>query len=154
MSRTRIVLGAAGIALGLFGVFRLLTEVSGYDLMVLFCWLIGALVIHDGLLSPIVVGIGAALHRLVPDRARGYLQAGLIAGGLVTVVALPLIYRQDSQPAAKAILQQHFGANLATLLALIAGLTLLLYLGRVLRDTHAVSTAKERPAHDHTSGIE
>ncbi len=154
MSRMRIVLGAAGIALGLFGVFRLLTEVSGYDLMVLFCWLVGALVIHDGLLSPLIVGIGVALHRLVPDRARRYLQGGLVAGGLVTVVAVPLIYRQDSQPAAKALLQQRFGANLATLLTLMAGLTLLLYLGRVLRDGHDVSTEKARPSLDHTSDTE
>lgn len=154
MSRTRILLGAAGIALGLFGVFRLLTEVSGYDLIVLFCWLIGALAIHDGLLSPMIVAVGAALHRFVPDRARRYLQGGLVAGALVTVVAVPLIYRQDSQPVAKAILQQHFGANLATLLALIAGLTLLLYLGRVLRESHDVRTANARPSRDHTSDTE
>jgi hypothetical protein len=154
MSRTRIALGAAGVTLGLFGVFRLLTQVSGYDLIVLFCWLIGALVIHDGLLSPLIAGIGVAVHRLVPGRARRYLQGGLVAGALVTVVAAPLIYRQGSQPEAKAILQQHFGANLATLLALVAGLVLLLYVVRVLRDHHEVSTAKARPSHDQSSDTE
>jgi hypothetical protein len=154
MSRERIVIGAAGVALGLFGVFRLLTQISAYNLTVLFCWLIGALVIHDGLLSPLVIGIGAGLKRFVPDRARGYLQFGLIAGGLVTVIAIPMIYRQDSQPVVKAILQQHFGANLATLLAIVAGLALMLYVARVLRDRQAASATNERPPEDHTESTE
>lgn len=154
MSHERIVIGAAGVALGLFGVFRLLTQISAYDLTVLFCWLIGALVIHDGILSPLVIGVGAGLTRFVPDRARAYVQFGLIAGGLVTVIAIPMIYRQDSQPAVKAILQQHFGANLATLLAIIAGLALMLYVARVVRDRRAASAVNDRPAEDQTESTE
>jgi hypothetical protein len=154
MSRTRLVIGTAGVALGLFGVFRLVTEISTYNLTVLFCWLIGALVIHDGLLSPLVIGVGVALRRYVPDRARRYLQFGLIAGALVTIVAIPMIYRRDSQPAVKAILQQNFGANLATLLTIVAGLALLLYVARVLRDRQTASAVNERPAHDHTDSTE
>ncbi|HEU5266683.1 MAG TPA: hypothetical protein VFU35_08275, partial [Jatrophihabitans sp.] len=120
------------------------------DLIVLFCWLIGALVIHDGLLSPLLVGIGVALRRYVPDRGRRYLQAALVTGGLLTVVALPMIYRQGSQPAAKAILRQDYGANLATLLAIVTGLVVLLYLASVLRGRQAASAANGRPALDHT----
>jgi hypothetical protein len=154
MSRERIVIGAAGVALGLFGVFRLLTQISAYNLTVLFCWLIGALVIHDGLLSPVIIGVGAGLRRFVPDRVRQYLQFGLIAGALVTVIAIPMIYRQGSQPAVKAILQQHYGANLATLLAIVAGLALILYVARVIRDRQAASAVNDRPADDHTEPTE
>ena len=154
MTRTRLVIGAAGIALGGFGVFRLLTEISNYNLEVLFCWLVGALVIHDGILSPLVVSVGVALRRFVPDRARRYLQFGLIAGGLVTVIAIPMIYRRDSQPAVKAILQQNFGANLATLLAIVAGLAIMLYVAQLVRDRQAISAVNGRPSQDQTEPTE
>ena len=38
------------------------------------------------------VGLGSLLRRFVPDRGRRYLQAALLMGALVTVVALPMIY--------------------------------------------------------------
>ena len=43
-------------------------------------WLVAAVIIHDGILSPLVLTIGAALRRFVPDRGRRYLQAGLDHG--------------------------------------------------------------------------
>lgn len=131
--RPRLALGAAGGLLALFGVFRLVTEVPLSALAVLALWLAGAILIHDGILSPAVLAVGLALRR-VPARARRYLQAGLIVGGLITVVAIPLIYRRGSQPAAKTILDQNYGGNLTLLLGIIAALTLLGYAVRVARD--------------------
>jgi hypothetical protein len=101
--RWRVALAVAGILLGSFGGFRLLTQISPHNLMVLAVWLVGALIIHDGIVSPLVVIVGAALARFVPARARRHLQAALIMAGLVTVVAVPLIYRRGSQPRSKAI---------------------------------------------------
>ncbi len=149
--RTRIVIGSAGVLLGLFGVFRLLTQIPGADLLVLFVWLLGALVIHDGLLSPLVVGVGAVIARFVPPRARGFLQGGLVVGAAVTVIALPLIHREDTQPAVKAILRQDYAANLGILIGLIAAGAVLLYGVRVLRDRQRASSANDRPSADHTS---
>jgi hypothetical protein len=147
----RLVIGGAGIALGLFGVFRLVTQIPAVDLFVLLVWLLGALVIHDGILSPVVVGIGALLERYVPARARTYLQAALVAGALVTVIALPMIDRQDSQPAGKAILRQNFSANLGILVGVIAAVSLLLYAIRLVRDRQAASATKDRPPQAHES---
>ncbi len=152
MSGTRIALGAAGLLLMGFGAFRFVTEIPVYDLVVLALWLIGALVIHDGILSPIVIGVGVALTRL-PVRARRYVQAALIAGGSVTVIAIPMIYREDTQPPNKAILLQNFAANLSVLLGLIAAVTLVLYALRVARDgtgsrptaAHEANAAGPRP---------
>lgn len=135
MRAWRITFATAGILLGLFGAFRLLTQVSFGNLLVLALWLIGAVVVHDGILSPTVVGIGVLLHRIVPVRARRYIQGGLIAGGLITVVAVPLILRSGSgEPQAKAILQQNFTLNLTVLLAVVAAVSLVLYAVRVARD--------------------
>ena len=79
------------------------------------------------------------------------MQGGLIAGAAVTVIAVPMIYRAHSQPKVKAILDQNFGANLATLLAAVAAGAALLYVVRVLRDRQGTSATKDRPPADHDS---
>ena len=53
---------------------------------------------------------------------------------MVTRIALPMIYRQGTQPPSNAILLQNFGAYLTLLLGVIAGLTLIGYVVRVARD--------------------
>ena len=133
MRKYRIALGVAGALLLTFGVFRLVTELDAGNLFVLGVWLVAAIAIHDGLIAPITVGTGVALT-FVPSRSRRYLQGGLIVGALITVIAVPLIGRQGTQPEAKAILLRDYGANLALLLGLAAAIALVLYALRVLRD--------------------
>ena len=134
MRTWRIVLAAAGILLLLYGAISLLTNVDVGTLLLLALWLIGAVVIHDGIVSPLVIGVGWALHRVVPPRARRYVQGGLIAAGLITVVAIPMIAQQGALPASKALLQQSFGGNLTLLLGIVGAVSLLLYAVRVARD--------------------
>jgi hypothetical protein len=128
----RIALGVAGVLLLTFGVFRLVTELDLSDLFVLGVWLVAAIAIHDGLIAPITVGTGVALTS-VPPRSRRYLQGGLLVGALITVIAVPLIGRQGTQPEAKAILLRDYSANLALLLGMTASIALVLYALRVLR---------------------
>ena len=130
----RIVLAVVGVGVGTYGIFQLLTQLPWQTLVLLALWLIGALIIHDGLLSPAVIGVGVALRRYVPDRGRRYLQFGLIMAAMVTVIAVPMIYRANTQPPAKALLLQDFSINLTVLLAAIGGGTLIAYAIRVARD--------------------
>lgn len=148
--RLRLPLGIAGVLLVLFGLFRLLTQVPIFPLVILALWLVGALVIHDGILSPIVVAVGWAIARVVPPRARRYLQGALIMAALVTVIAIPMIYRQGSQPKSKSILLQNYGGNLTLLLGLIAALTLLAYAVRVARDHGVGDHPDQRPGAANT----
>jgi hypothetical protein len=92
------------------------------------------LIIHDAVIAPGVVGVGWLLRRLLPDRARRYVQMGLIIAAAVTIIAIPMIYRRGSQPPQKTLLIQNYGANLALLLGIIAGLTAAAYAVRVVRD--------------------
>ena len=144
----RIVLAVLGIGLGTYGISQLLTQIPPQSLVLLALWLIGALIIHDGLLSPAVVGVGAALRRYVPDRGRRYLQFGLIMAAMVTVIAVPMIYRAHTQPPAKALLLQDFGINLTVLLAAIGAGTLIAYAIRVSRDLSVTG----RPSPDEAQG--
>ena len=133
MRRWRQALVAAGVLLLLYAGVRLVAEVPE-ALPGLALWMVGIAVIHDGLLSPLVVGVGWVLARTVPPRGRRHLQAGLVVGALITIIAIPLIARQDTQPPAKALLLQNYGANLAILLGLVAALNLAAYLVTAARD--------------------
>jgi hypothetical protein len=146
ISRIRVVIGAVGGLLAAFGVLRLATEIPGSGLLGLVIWLAAALVIHDAVLSPGLVGVGILLRR-IPARARTYVQGALVAGGLVTVVALPMLYRAGSQPPAEALLEQDLGRNLALLLAVIAVAAVVAYLSRIARVRSTTGPAgDERPA--------
>ena len=130
----RRVFAAAGLALLAYGVAQLFLVVALSDLFLLLVWMIGAVAIHDGLLSPLVLGVGAALRRRLPDRGRRFVQLALITGAMITVVAVPMIYLEGSQPPEKAILLQDYGLNLTILLAVVAVVTLALYAVRVAKD--------------------
>jgi hypothetical protein len=143
MGRWRVVLAGAGIGLGLYGVGRLLTNVPWSSLVLVGLWLVLALVIHDGLLSPAVVAASVLLGR-IPSRGRRYLQFGLIMAALLTVIALPMISQQQQQPPAKTLLQQDYQVNLMILLVLVAAGTLAAYAVRVARD--------RRPSSSRTGG--
>ncbi|MEO6585284.1 MAG: hypothetical protein ABIN90_03165 [Knoellia sp.] len=141
MRRWRYALVAAGVLLLAYGGVRLVAEVPG-DLPGLVLWMVGIVVIHDGLLSPLVVGVGWLLARTVPPSGRRHLQAALVVGGLITIIAIPLIARQGTQPPAKTLLVQNYGANLAILLGLVAALNLAAYLVTTARDRHLNAPTK------------
>lgn len=134
MRAVRIVLGVVGGLLVLYGAIRLGHGLPPPVLFVLIGWLVAAVIIHFGVLSPLVLAVGAALRRFVPDRGRAFVQAVLIMGATVTVIAIPLIMRQHSQPPAKAMLLQDYRVNLLLLLVIIAVGTSVAYAIRVARD--------------------
>ena len=146
MLKYRIALTLAGALFLSFGVFRLVTELDRDDLLVLGLWLVAAVALHDGLIAPITVGTGVALAG-VPPRARRYLQGGLIVGALITVIAVPLIGRQGTQPASKAILLRDYTANLSLLLGMTAAVAVVLYALRVLRSQQPADASHDASAH-------
>jgi len=133
----RVVAIGSGVVLAAYGAVRLLTDVPGSSLLRLAVWLVGAVVISDLVISPLVVAIGVALRRWLPDRGRRYVQAFLIMAAMITVVAAPMIYLQGTAPPEKALLNQGFGSNLAILLGLAAMISLLGY---------AADRVRSRPA--------
>ena len=134
MGRWRLVLGILGVLVVLYGVVNLGMHIPIQTLAWVAVWLVAAVLIHQGLVSPIVIGVSSLLRRLIPDRGRRYLQAALIMAVPVTVIAIPMIYRQGSQSPSKALLLQNFTANLGLLLGIIAALCLVGYAMRVARD--------------------
>jgi hypothetical protein len=145
--RTRVLLGAVGtFGIG-YGAFRLLEQQQVSQPWYLVRWLVAALVLHDGVLAPATFAIGALLSATVRPRARRYLQGALVTGGLVTLIAAPLIYHRGTQPAAKVLLDQDYAGHLAVVLAMIGVVTAAAYVVRVVRDR----SRNVRPSTVHTS---
>jgi hypothetical protein len=142
MGPWRLILGLVGLLVLLYGIVNLLIHIPISTLVWVAVWLIAAVVIHHGLISPVVVSVSSVLRRLVPDRGRRYVQIALMTAVPVTVIAIPMIYRQGSQPPSKALLLQNFTANLGLLLGIIAAVSLVGYAVRVARDG---SRARGRP---------
>ena len=130
----RLVLCSLGVLVLLYGLVNLGLHIPASTLVWVAVWLVAAVIIQHGVISPAVIGVSALLRRRVPDRGRRYLQAGLIAAVPVTVIAIPMIYREGSQPPSKALLLQNFTANLGLLLGLIAAFVFIGYAVRVARD--------------------
>ncbi|MDQ0939510.1 hypothetical protein [Streptomyces sp. V1I1] len=83
----RIVAGALGLALMAVGATLLLT---GGQLKDVALWLAGAIVLHDGIIAPLVLGVGLLLAA-VP--ARGTVRGALVVAGCLTMIALPPLLR-------------------------------------------------------------
>jgi len=142
----RAVLGIAGAALIGYGVVRILQQSRLTHPVSLVEWSIGALLVHDALLAPLVIGVATLVSRLTPVRARPFVQGGLVVAGLVTGYALILVWRQgQSASPGLALLQQNYRAHLAILLVLIAIGAFAAYLVSRLRTRRRNS----RPLQDH-----
>ena len=59
------------------------------------------------------------------------MQTALLVGAILTSIALPLIVRRGSQPAAKALLLRDYGGNLVLLLGIVAAASSAHYAVRV-----------------------
>jgi hypothetical protein len=77
------VIGGAIVAYGIRGV---LTAPGGLRLADLARWVIGADLVHDFVLVPVAIGIGAVAVRLSPAALRPPLRFGLVASGVVVLL--------------------------------------------------------------------
>lgn len=149
----RLMIGAPGVALAGYGVFRVLDDSSHTNPRHLARWLIGAVLLNDGLLVPTTMILGFVITKVFPPRIRRYVQGALVTSAMITVIAIPLIYRRGSQPAVKALEQQNYALHLTILIALVVAVATLAYVVKVRRDHRglASNTSKRLPDAIHDS---
>ena len=121
----RIVTGGVGLALMAVGASLLVT---GGQLKDVALWLAGAIVLNDGIIAPLVLGIGLLLAA-VP--ARGTVRGALVVAGCLTMVALPVLLR-PGRPTNPSALPLDYLRNWLLVLAAVAVLTAVLLLARRL----------------------
>lgn len=112
MKGVRLFLGGAGLLLIAIG-GRLLADLP--DPFGVLVWLGGALVLHDGIIAPLVLAAGLAVAA-VP--ARGLVRGALLTAGVLVLVTLPLLLRPGTPPNPSA-LPLPYGRNLLLVLAAV-----------------------------------
>ncbi|MFE9560612.1 hypothetical protein ACFYM0_05835 [Streptomyces sp. NPDC006487] len=113
MKSVRLLLGGAGLLLIAIG-GRLLADLP--DPLDVLVWMGGAVVLHDGIIAPLVLVAGLAVAA-VP--ARGLVRGALLTAGVLVLVTLPLLLRPGT-PANPSALPLPYGRNLLLVLAAVA----------------------------------
>lgn len=122
--RARVALGAVGLAAMAVGAVQLFTDRQVKAPVEVLLWLAGAIVLHDAVLVPVVLALGAVLARWLPPHLRRPVRGGLITAACLTAVALPFLLR----PSAKAnpsVLPLDYPRDLAVALGAVVVLTAL-----------------------------
>lgn len=104
----RFALGAAGTAIGAWGAWLLLPQVT----LELLLWLAGGVILHDFLIAPLVGLTGLLVTR--PS-----IGIGLVVTGVITLIAVPLLWREHSGPVNPGLHDRDYPTGVAAALALI-----------------------------------
>ena len=151
-STPRLLLGTIGAAMICYGGWQIFNHSGATKPAKVGEWLIAALILHDGVLAWLVIAAGWLVARTARGRARAYLQGALICAALITVIALPLIYRRGKSAPGLTLLEQNYVAHLLLLLGILVAVVSAAYAVRTLRDaTQRRSNANERPPADHSA---
>ncbi|MGA4948839.1 hypothetical protein [Streptomyces lydicamycinicus] len=123
MKALRALAGVAGLALMGVGASLL---VNVRELTGVLVWLGGAVVLHDGLLAPLVLLVGMALVR---GGVRGPVRGALTVAGTLTVVALPVLLRPGPR-ANSSVLPLNYWGNWLLAMVAVATVTALVVAAR------------------------
>lgn len=142
VSVVRCALGALGLLLIGVGGRQLAAQPDPYDVLL---WMAGALVLHDGVLAPVVLAVGLLVAALP---ARPVVRGALVTGGALVLVTLPLLVRPGAPPNPSA-LPLPYARNLLLVLAVVAAVALAwVGLTRLRRRGRASGAGRQAPPED------
>jgi hypothetical protein len=114
-------LGAAAISYGLYGIASQADKTHPFGWLL---WLGGAVLVHDALLAPVVLAVGA-LTGLLKEPFRTPLRTGLALAAVTTLATLPTVLTFGRRPDNPSILPLDYPRGLLIVLAFIAAATLI-----------------------------
>ena len=117
----RVLLALSGLALLAYGAVlawefatsRTVNAVQGT------AWFVGGPLIHDGVVAPAVGLTGLVLTRIVPKTWRGPVTAGVVLSGVLTLVAIPLLWRPYGTAVNPGLHDRDYGVALAVTLGVV-----------------------------------
>lgn len=118
---TRVLLAMSGLALVAYGgllawefaTSRAVNAVQGA------AWFIGGPLVHDAIVAPAVGLIGLVLTRIVPKPWRTPVAVGVVVSGVLTLVAIPLLWRPYGMFTNPGLHDRDYGAGLAIALGAV-----------------------------------
>ena len=117
--RTRLLIALPGVLAGCYGIWLLL-DLGFENLKATVVWAAGGVVLHDGVLAPLVLVVCVLAVRLLPPPLRPPATVGFVILGTVTVVAIPVLGRFGARPDNPTLLDRPYWTGWLV----IAGLTL------------------------------
>lgn len=127
--RVRLTLAAAGLVVLLVGAWKVLHAVQPPSYVWLAIWLLGAILLNDAVIAPVVGVLRALTHRVLgglPSAALAWLTGGFVVAGVLVLVVAPEIWAQHLGTANPTVLPGDYLGRLLVVLAVIAGLTLVI----------------------------
>jgi hypothetical protein len=138
-------LSAAGTLVMGYAVVGALTDpdVKPFGVLIL---LAGVVVGHDGILLPVMIGVGVLIGRFVPTGDRIAVRAAALCSLAVTVVALPLVLGYGRTADNPSVLPLPYGRGLATVLLMIWTVALaMIVVRRIRKHLERTATARSGP---------
>jgi hypothetical protein len=110
--------GAVAMAYGAIG---LLTDSGLSGAFDVARWLVGADLANDAVIAPVACLVGAAVARLLPRWCRAPVQAGLLASGVLLIVAFPALrgFGRDQVPDNETVQPLDYSTATLTVLAAV-----------------------------------
>ena len=107
MNALRLVLGALGVAGGLFGAVLLL-DLGPDNLVAAGTWLVGGVLVHDALVAPFALLVGVVAARLLRRQVPRAVAVGATVLATVTVVAVPVLGRFGARADNPTLLDRNY----------------------------------------------
>jgi hypothetical protein len=105
--KTRLLLGAAGIAMAVWGA---LLAIQVPQIIEFGAWFLAGPILHDALLAPFVAAVGLVL--------KGPVKAGAVVSGILVLIAIPLLW-QPHVPVNPGLHDRDYLLGLAISLAVV-----------------------------------
>jgi energy-coupling factor transporter transmembrane protein EcfT len=128
MQRWRVALIAIGAGLVILGAILAILELSPSSYLGIAAWLVGALIVHDGIVAASVLVASLLIRRFgarVPLAVVLVVQGALVVWAIIAALVLPIIVKQAIGTANPSILPLDYVTNLAVFTGVLAALTVL-----------------------------
>jgi hypothetical protein len=139
----RIVLVVVGVLVIAFGAYVMVTTVRPNRIWGLATWLLGAVILHDAILSPFVVAVGLLLRRTgrtLQVWALVVVQAVVVLGSVLALVVLPEIAAKAHGTKNDTVLPFDYGLRLLVVEGVLALLVVAVLVVALRRRRTATST--------------
>lgn len=126
MKIARIVLIVIGLAGLLLGSVIMVQKERPEQIMGVIVWIGAAIIVHDGILSPLLLLLDVWLRRAgrrIPFAVLAIIQSGVVVGAIMSMLVLPEIYKKSLGTKNPTILPLDYGLNLALFWVAVAVLT-------------------------------
>lgn len=117
--RTRLLIGAGGLVVALYGALLLLTRQDPGQWLEVAIWLGAGVLLHDVVISGLLVGAGLAASRLLPLAWRAPAAIALVVWGGLSVVAVPVLTRAGARTDNSTLLDRPYLATWSTISAIV-----------------------------------